>query len=293
MGWRWAGTKNGRSWRSAKALILLGGQIEARWPNRDVTPDGTVASSGHTRQNPTSDHEPDVPPVGVVAAIDIAHNSGPAGTDLAVLFELLRLSRDPRIKYAIFDRRLFSSYDHSEGPAYTWREYRGSNPHTSHGHISVVADPALYDDDQTPWAVPTAGAYQEGETMILTDGQATRITQALLNLWADHRGVDLSPLDAASDGITVNGVANTETATALEIFRGWHGVTEPTGDDVQLTPADALVLAGYATPVIHEAIATDAELDAAWADLRADIAALELEAAGPPAGTYEAVITFT
>ena len=69
---------------------------------------------------------------------------------MAVLAASLVASRDTRIKYLIFDRRILSG---AAGPsAWTWRPYTGPNPHTHHLHVSVVASPAC--DDTRPWALP-------------------------------------------------------------------------------------------------------------------------------------------
>lgn len=68
------------------------------------------------------------------------------------LAESLRASRDPRIKYLIWDGRMFSAYPTSHYPAFAWRPYGGPNPHSTHLHLSVVGVPALY-DSQRRWAI--------------------------------------------------------------------------------------------------------------------------------------------
>ena len=67
----------------------------------------------------------------------------------------LRLSQDSRIKYVIYDHRIFSSYPWNGIEPWTWRPYSGSNPHTKHAHISVIGDPAKY-DDQSEWVLDSA-----------------------------------------------------------------------------------------------------------------------------------------
>lgn len=49
----------------------------------------------------------------------------------------LRKSEDVRIKYVIFQGRMFSSYATSTHKAWKWRPYSGPNPHATHLHISV------------------------------------------------------------------------------------------------------------------------------------------------------------
>jgi hypothetical protein len=142
------------SWRVAKSLNVLLGQVNAAWPSRSKTSDGSIASGAHTLANPSSDHEPWVPPPagGVVTARDFTHDPK-SGADMARLAETLRASKDPRIKYVIWDRRMFSSYPTSSSAAWTWRSYTGKNPHTAHLHVSVQPSPGLF-DLSSPWRMP-------------------------------------------------------------------------------------------------------------------------------------------
>lgn len=122
------------TWTLHPALVKLRAQINERWPNRSRVSDGTIGDARHAAQK--SDHNPNA--AGVVTAIDITHDpNGPRG---GVLAESLRLSRDPRIKYVIFNQRIFSSIKQP----WVWRPYAGSNPHTKHVHISVGGD-------EPPW----------------------------------------------------------------------------------------------------------------------------------------------
>lgn len=124
------------SWRLAKSLGVLRAQIDRAHPNRDRSSDGTIGDERH--QASVSDHNPNR--AGVVTAIDITHD--PAhGVDSYHIAEVLRLNRDERIKYVISNRRIFSASLHP----WEWRPYYGTNPHDQHVHISVVADPVLYD----------------------------------------------------------------------------------------------------------------------------------------------------
>lgn len=99
------------------------------------------ASAQHTSLNPDSDHEPNVvvDGVGYATAVDLTDDKA-AGCDADWLVEQLRLRQDPRIKYVIAERRMYSSYPARGYPAWTWRPYTGSNPHSKHVHISVLSD---------------------------------------------------------------------------------------------------------------------------------------------------------
>ena len=83
----------------------------------------------------------------MVCAIDVL---GDGGLDLASFAEHVRTSGHPAFKYAIFNRRIAS-----KGGG--WRAYHGSNPHTSHVHVSVGVGPdgrstGPY-DDTSPWGL--------------------------------------------------------------------------------------------------------------------------------------------
>lgn len=141
----------GRPWIVSDAIESLIDQVEAAWPARHPT-DGTVASRGHDRGNPRSDHRPfPYDGAGVVRAVDIGETVEDQGELLA---EQLRQSRDPRIRYVIHERRLFSSYNHRNGPAWMWRRYSGFNAHLNHVHVSVTN---AGDSDGRRWEIDLGG----------------------------------------------------------------------------------------------------------------------------------------
>jgi hypothetical protein len=107
---------------AARALL---DQANVRWPNRRKASDGIMPSAAHTKANPVSDHE-------TGCAADLTHDPA-RGVDCAAIFEAMRVSRDPRIKYAIHNGRMFSSTIRP----YQVRPYTGSNRHTGHIHVSI------------------------------------------------------------------------------------------------------------------------------------------------------------
>jgi len=132
-------------WRVAGSLLTLRSQVNALYPNRDKSSDGTIGDAAH--QGGVSDHNPDA--LGIVRALDITHD--PAhGCDIDKFTDALAAGRDPRISYVIANQLIMS------GPAgpdpWVWRTYGGSDPHTNHVHISVVAD--VNADRTTTWALP-------------------------------------------------------------------------------------------------------------------------------------------
>lgn len=82
----------------------------------------------------TSDHN-------VGNAVDITHD--PSGCSGDLIAEAA--TRDPRTKYVIWNRRIWTG---------SWKPYTGTNPHTSHVHISIRD---AVRDDSRPWPWATGG----------------------------------------------------------------------------------------------------------------------------------------
>ena len=135
------------AWRLAKSLETLRDEIRSVYPGTTVWTIGDQShASGWSDHNPTSS--------GVVCAIDVL---GDRGLDLAEFAEHLRRTNHRAVKYVIFNRRIWSKEKNSAG----WRYYGGSNPHTTHVHVSVGVGPdgrstGPY-DDTTPWGIRGTG----------------------------------------------------------------------------------------------------------------------------------------
>src|SRR5689334_16454379 len=103
--------------RLAKSLVILIDDVTQKFPGRNTRNDGTIGDVAH--QHRVSDHNPSR---GIVTALDITHD--PAhGFDAGAFAESLRQNRDHRIKYVIFNGRIFSS----KQDAWEWRP-RGKGP---------------------------------------------------------------------------------------------------------------------------------------------------------------------
>lgn len=134
------------TWRIAKSLEKLRLQLNTLAPNRSKASDGGIGDAAHASRN--SDHNPwvkDAKGVGVVTARDFTHDPA-GGLDCNRLAEILAESRDPRIKYIIWNRRILSASQ----AAWTWRPYTGANAHTKHLHLSV-RDKAQFYDSEAAW----------------------------------------------------------------------------------------------------------------------------------------------
>lgn len=138
-------------WRAARSLIKLRDQVNRRAPRRNKASDGTIGDAAHCQR--TSDHNPWVRDgsVGVVTALDITHNPS-GGCDANTIAEAIRASRDTRVKYIIWNRRIANSAAIGASQPWQWRPYSGTDPHTNHVHISVKPDKANY-DSTADWAI--------------------------------------------------------------------------------------------------------------------------------------------
>lgn len=115
----------------APAILAARRDVNAAFPGRNRVSDGTWGDASHQARQ--SDHN-------TGNAIDITHDPA-SGCDGGLIAKAAAL--DPRLKYVIWNREI---YNPSVSPQ--WRKYTGSNPHTSHVHISVREDAR---NDDRPW----------------------------------------------------------------------------------------------------------------------------------------------
>ena len=120
--------------KATPAAIAVLRQATAIKPSRKKASDGLLPSAAHINQNPNSDHNSGY-------AVDLTHDKL-GGIDCFNIFE--ELKSDKRVKYLIFQGKIWSSDRASEGD----REYTGSNKHNKHLHISIKE---RCGDDTSPW----------------------------------------------------------------------------------------------------------------------------------------------
>jgi hypothetical protein len=173
------------AWRVARSLDILLGQLNALAPRRSKASDGSIGDAAHATRD--SDHNPWYVFGGqaLVTARDFTHDPA-GGLDCHQLAAALVGRRDPRIKYVIWNRRILSG---NPGPSpWRWRAYSGSNPHTKHLHVSVVASPAC--DSPTSWAgispappLPKDNDVELADKIRFWDGFEITVGQALADTW--------------------------------------------------------------------------------------------------------------
>jgi hypothetical protein len=205
------------AYRIAKSLGKLRSQANSRWPGRNKASDGWIGDPAHFARGKASDHNPHVRDgsTGVVTALDLTHDPK-SGCDTGVLTEVLIASRDPRIKYIIWNKRIVSG---DAGPSpWVRRKYNGSNPHTMHVHISVKGTKARYDNDAA-WALPGAAPPATPSAPPPPAGVEKRETIKKRS----KRAEDVRYLQKLL-GITVNGVFGSETEEAVKKAQKENGL---------------------------------------------------------------------
>jgi hypothetical protein len=120
--------------KATPAAIAVLRQATAICPLRKKASDGLLPSAAHIHQNPNSDHNTGY-------GVDLTHDKL-GGIDCFNIFE--ELKADKRVKYLIFQGKIWSAERASEGD----RDYDGSNKHNKHLHISIKDGCG---DDTSPW----------------------------------------------------------------------------------------------------------------------------------------------
>jgi hypothetical protein len=165
------------AWKVCPSLETLHGQLNLSFPTRDRTSDGSIGDAAHASR--TSDHNPHLRLRGTnwVSARDWTHD--PERLDCDLLAQSLVSSRDSRIKYVIWNRRIVSG---NGGPApWSWRPYSGTSPHNRHLHLSVVSDERAL--DPAAWVLPALLPQQDGPLRLGSTGPRVTQLQQILNRW--------------------------------------------------------------------------------------------------------------
>ena len=122
------------SYYLSPSLAILRDELNTKYPNRDKTSDGWIGDAAHRTRK--SDHNPDAD--GSVNALDIDKD----GIDVPLLLD--KLKQHPSVNYFIYNRQIYSR-SHNFVP----RKYSGSNPHTSHIHVSIYHTASAENDNRS------------------------------------------------------------------------------------------------------------------------------------------------
>lgn len=212
-------------WKVAGSLEQLRAQLDEHAPRRSRASDGAIGDAAHRSR--ASDHNPWFHLAGqhYVTARDFTHDPG-GGLDCDALAAALVRGRDQRLKYMIWDRRILAG---NAGPSpWAWRDYAGSNPHTRHLHLSVVADARSL--TRIAWLLPGLTA-PVAILRLGSRGPEVEELQRVLNAWYPRDLVPplatdgiYGPLTAAAvrlcqerAGLVVDGVVGSRTRAVLNL----------------------------------------------------------------------------
>jgi hypothetical protein len=139
--------------RLSKAGIQLRNQIDDCYGERDRRSDGWIGDAKHAGTK--SDHNPSLPDY-IVRALDVDSDLSSHKSESIYLANQIRLyakaEKPKRIAYIIHNHKIASPILN-----WRWRKYSGSNPHTSHIHISFTPKG---DDDGSFFEIPLLGGKQ-------------------------------------------------------------------------------------------------------------------------------------
>lgn len=168
-------------WHVAASLQTLLAQLNTRAPRRSKASDGSIGDAAHATRD--SDHNPWYR--NTVTARDFTHDPA-GGLDGQWLANTLVAARDPRIKYIIWNRRIIDSRP-GQNP-WQWEPYHGTNAHTHHVHVSVMAAPSC--ESTAVWNLGGGGAVPPPSgrrVLYLTtppmEGDDVRQLQRVLRAW--------------------------------------------------------------------------------------------------------------
>jgi hypothetical protein len=203
------------SWILVPCLVKLRSEFNVIAPNRMKDSDGSAGDAAH--QDSQSDHNPDetgnVPihdpdRVNEVHAIDVDIDLKVPGLSMEKVVQFLltrcRAGTENRLRYIIFNRRIWSASDE-------WRErdYTGKNPHDKHAHFSssyasgreadtssweLEAIPVALTADDKKWLTAEITRIVKAETLDLPD-----VPTAAENATAIWNKVRTSPVSMLSD----------------------------------------------------------------------------------------------
>lgn len=198
-----------KNWTLAPALQQLREQINAAFPNRDRSSDGSIGDTRHSARK--SDHNPNA--AGVVCAIDIDEDLSPSNTVAGIVAQI-QMSRDSRVAYIIYEGQITV-----KGDITRWKDYHGVNPHKHHAHISVKQDAKLY-NDRRPWQIAGAILSEPGAI-------ATGQNNTVRDLKIGDTGDDVAAVQTAL-GINADGIFGPNTRRTVISYQSKHGL-EPDG----------------------------------------------------------------
>lgn len=165
------------TWLVVAALDEARDQLNARFPNRDKTSDGSIGDLDH--QSGSSSHNPDRTgnpefrdgdAKDEVRARDFdADLRDPSGVTMEMVVQhWVSLARQGKlwwVRYFIFNRRIWHKRD-----GYVTREYTGNNDHSKHVHVNTDFTQDADMVTNTNWHLMELGAPAPKPAVLVVDG---------------------------------------------------------------------------------------------------------------------------
>jgi hypothetical protein len=243
----------------AGALATLLEEADAANPHRDKASDGGVGDLRHQQNWTGSDHNPWLvhDGVGIVRARDFDVD----GLDVPGAFGRIRLAvLDGRLPQMLNGGFLIVNAAITTPDFSTWVEYRGPNPHVTHGHVSVSKDPARF-DDRRPWGIwtpqtaPPSPTVPQRSPSAPTGWTGLDLTGAGLALRGEqgHHGPRVAALQrfwrtrypAYAKALAIDGWWGPATTAVCYQFARRSGIRSADGRNIGPQLARQLYLAGF------------------------------------------------
>ena len=223
--------------RIAAGLGKLRAQVQAKCPRAPKGEFGWIGDESH--QARASDHNADAR--GIVHALDIPHYPQ-LGLDCNELTATLLRVKDPRVKYVIWNEKIFGdeAYAKRNGRK-AWTKYGASN-HTAHMHVSINT---ANEDDDRDWDIGGVSDTKPSNTPVPptvvrpllkrgSSGDAVRLVQQLLMTDGDYGSATEAAVrrfQSEQGNLTVDGMVGPGTWRALEALMPKPG-PEPTPEPI-------------------------------------------------------------
>jgi hypothetical protein len=223
------------TWHLAPSLAVLRAEVNARWPGRDRTSDGSIGDTAHSSRS--SDHNPNSRRS--VNAIDVDED----GVDMAAIKAAIQ--RHPSAHYWIYERRI-ADRDNDWRPV----PYYGDNPHDKHLHVSIRQTTSA-EQDRRPWGL-LAGEDDDMSAEDVVQGLYLALTQAAKPDAGDagKRGRHTRDALRAVVGIESTNAPELEAALAPLVARLAALEARP---PVQAGPVDTAALMAALEPALRAA----------------------------------------
>lgn len=227
-------------------------------PDRDKASDGWIGDTAH-QANPSSDHNPD--PRGLVHAIDVDEDLKTPGVSMERCVQYLlgrcRSGKEKRLRYLIYERRIWSA---SNG----WRQkaYTSSNPHDKHAHFSGSYSPA-HEINAGSYGLADA---MKGIDMPLTDAELDQIEERAKRGAEAAFRAQISTGGGSRDGMLTTLGARTNSTTNVQLPALAAAVSAR--PEIDLSAEDIAALAGQVVEGMSDEMA-EAFLDKLRARLEA------------------------